>query len=86
MSNEEKALDIRFHSGYCGDEKPRAVIIGANEYPIQEILDTKRIQNSLTGERSEIFICRLSSPIRDMCCNIEIRIFKEHRFEIKFLD
>jgi hypothetical protein len=86
MSKENAALDIRFHAGYRGREMPRAVIIGGEKYPVKEILGVQRIQSHLTGERSEIFKCRLASAIRDKCCIVEIRVFEHHRFEIKFLD
>jgi len=86
MNEDNAALDIRFYAGYRGLEMPRAVIIGNKKYPIKEILCIQRIENHLTGERSEIFKCRLASAVRDKCCTVEIRILDHHRFEIKFLD
>jgi hypothetical protein len=86
MTEENPAFDVLFHSGYRGREMPRAIIIGGETYPVKEIMGIQRIQHHLTGERSEIFKCRLASAIRDNCCTIEIRVFEHHRFEIKFLD
>lgn len=85
MNEEPTAFDLQFYAGYRGREIPRAVIIGGKKYPVKEILGIRRNQDLVTGERSEIFKCRLSCTILENCSMVEIKIFEHRHFEIKFI-
>ena len=85
MNEVTDDFDLQFYAGYRGREIPRAVIIGGQKYPVREILGIRRNQDLVTGERSEIFKCRLSCTILENCSMVEIEVFEHHHFEIKFI-
>ncbi|MBN2345802.1 MAG: hypothetical protein JXO51_05370 [Candidatus Aminicenantes bacterium] len=63
--NDEKSvpggkISVSFHSGYKGEETPRAVFIEGREFPIEEVLERKRILNRASGRVFDLFVCRIA--------------------------
>jgi hypothetical protein len=53
-------IEVRFYSGYAGDETPRALIIGGREYPVERVLSRRRCADKKTGIIRELFECLVS--------------------------
>ena len=51
--DDEKGIqyELRFYSGYKGDEVPRAVVIDNREFKIQEVVSRRRVLEQMTGRR-----------------------------------
>jgi hypothetical protein len=60
MSDKKPEVQAIFYSGYKGSETVRAIRIGAHEYPVEKVLSRKRLQDKKSGERSELFRCRIA--------------------------
>ena len=71
-------FELKFYSGYKGEETPRAVIIGNKEFNIEEVLSRKRICDKKSGEKSEIFKCKMKGEI------VKITVFESGKWEILF--
>jgi len=48
---------VRFYSGYKRYETPRSVTIGEKEHAIKKITEQKRITDSKSGKRYDLFVC-----------------------------
>lgn len=55
MTGSPKKVNVRFHAGYKGEETPRSVVCDQIEYPIEKILERKRVLNHKTGTGREEF-------------------------------
>ncbi|MGB7296901.1 MAG: hypothetical protein WBC70_15055 [Candidatus Aminicenantales bacterium] len=60
MTDINSEVQIIFYSGYKGQETPRAIVVGAKEYPVEKILWRRRARDKNTGERHELFRCRVA--------------------------
>jgi hypothetical protein len=56
-------LKVICYSGYKGDESPRAIIINDTEYLINEIVRRERVEDIKTGERENIYWCKINDKI-----------------------
>ena len=56
---QAKNFELRFYSGYKGEETPRSVLIGKREFKIDEVISRKRIIDQKTGKQSEVYVCRM---------------------------
>lgn len=77
---EGARFELRFHSGYKGEEIPRAVVIGKREFNIQEIVSQKRVLDQTTGKIYEVFQCKMEGE------TVKIIHFESGKWEISFLD
>jgi hypothetical protein len=68
--NEQTApggeIRVSFHSGYKGEETPRALFISGRELPIEKVLERKRIRDRDSGETCDIFVCRVAGKMVDI--------------------
>ena len=53
-------IEVRFYSGYMGDETPRAIVSGEKEYPVERVLSRKRCSDKETRARFDLFLCLVS--------------------------
>lgn len=53
-------IKVLFHSGYRGQETPRAVILAGREYPVDEVIWRKKGQDRDTRELYELVRCRVA--------------------------
>jgi hypothetical protein len=60
MPDFPAGVKVIFYSGYKGRETPRAVLIGGQEHPVEKILWRRRVQDKDSGERYELFRCRVA--------------------------
>jgi hypothetical protein len=60
MSDFNSKIEVVFYSGYKGRETPRAILVGDKEHPVEKVLWRKRIQDMESGERHELFRCRVA--------------------------
>lgn len=60
MKERTKKVNVKFHSGYKGQEIPRAVIFGQNEVPIEKIIERKRILDQKTGKEWEVYKIKIT--------------------------
>jgi hypothetical protein len=78
--NEQTApggeIRVSFHSGYKGEETPRALFISGRELPIEKVLERKRIQDRDSGETFDLFVCRIAGK------KVNIRMDKSGHCEI----
>ena len=51
---------VQFYAGYKGEETPRSITVGDRTYSIDEVLSRKRFQDKDSGQRYELFVCRVS--------------------------
>jgi hypothetical protein len=72
-------FELRFHSGYKGNETPRAVCIGSKEFKIDRVLERKRVRDHRTGTESEVFICLMEGQ------RIKIIFRESGNFELIYL-
>ena len=54
---------IKFYSGYRGQEVPRSIIIEGKKHIIKKIKEQKRILDSETGEVFNRFVCQTDNKI-----------------------
>lgn len=77
--NEEGGrFELRFYSGYKGEEIPKAVIIGNREFNIEEIISRKRVLDKKSGKRFEVYKCKMEGEI------VKITVFESGKWEISF--
>ncbi len=69
MKDQDSEIQVAYYSGYKGRETPRAIRIGGHEYPVEKVLSRKRIQDKESGERAEIFRCRVAG--RDITLKVD---------------
>jgi hypothetical protein len=56
-------LKVICYSGYKGEETPRSVIINDTEYLIKEVIRRERVEDINSGERENIFWCKIENKI-----------------------
>ena len=71
-------LELKFYSGYKGEETPRAVVIGICELKIDIIILRKRSIDKKSGNRFELFKCQIEGDV------VEIKKFETGKWEICF--
>jgi hypothetical protein len=50
MRGQSRKVKVKFYSGYKGEETPRSVFIEDEEFPIDRVIDRKKILEPKTGE------------------------------------
>jgi hypothetical protein len=60
---------VRFHAGYKGEEEPRKVITGEEEWIVNRILERKRISDQITGRTYEEFTCLVNKKVAKLKIN-----------------
>ena len=65
MANKNENIDIhvKFYEGYKGEETPRSVFFGSQEYKILAILDRKRIRDLKSKEILHVYKCRIDGHV-----------------------
>jgi len=48
-------IEVRFYSGYKGEETPRALVCGGREYLVEGVLSRRRCADQKTGITFELF-------------------------------
>ena len=77
--NEEGGkFELKFYSGYKGEEIPKAVVIGNREFIIEEIISRKRVLDQKSGRRFELYKCKMEGEI------VEIKVYESGEWEISF--
>ena len=56
-------LKVICYSGYKGDETPRIAIINDKAYLINDIIRRERVEDIKTGERENIYWCKINNKI-----------------------
>ncbi|MFQ6107939.1 MAG: hypothetical protein ACE5L7_00105 [Candidatus Aminicenantales bacterium] len=56
---KDSGFELRFYSGYKGNETPRSILIGEKEFQIEKILGRKRGYDQKEGKVFEVFKCRI---------------------------
>ena len=76
---EEKLIfEVKFYSGYKGEEIPRSVVVGDTEFDIEEIIERKRVVDQKTGKQYEVFTCKMKGEI------VKIEKFESGEWAISF--
>ncbi|NIM90258.1 MAG: hypothetical protein GTO17_04840 [Candidatus Aminicenantes bacterium] len=73
-------FEVKFHSGYKGDETPRSVVMGEREFKIEEIVERKRVLDQGSGKRYEVFICKMEGEM------VQLERHESGEWGISFLD
>jgi hypothetical protein len=77
--NEENGMfELKFYSGYKGDEIPKSVVIGNRKFIIEEIISRKRVLDQKSGRRFEVYKCKMEGEI------VKITVFESGKWEISF--
>ena len=71
-------FELKFYSGYKGEEIPKSVVIGNREFIIEEIISRKRVLDQKSGRRFEVYKCKMEGEM------VEIRVFESGKWEISF--
>jgi len=77
-NDEGGMFELKFYSGYKGEEIPKSVVIGNREFNIEEIISRKRVLDQKSGKRFEVYKCKMEGD------EIEIRVFESGKWEISF--
>ncbi|MFQ6083558.1 MAG: hypothetical protein ACE5WD_09375 [Candidatus Aminicenantia bacterium] len=56
-------IKVKCYSGYKGNETPKAIIIDDQEEEIKEIIRRERVEDLKTGEREDVFWCKMENKI-----------------------
>lgn len=78
LNRNKKDFKIKFYSGYKNKETPRAVVIGSQEFSIEEVIWRKRILDSESGKTAEVFKCKIKGEI------VKISIYDSGEWSISF--
>ncbi len=77
--NEESGMfELKFYSGYKGEEIPKSIVIGNREFIIEEIISRKRVLDQKSGRRFEVYKCKMDGEI------VKITVFESGKWEISF--
>ena len=60
MQDPLHKVRVKFYSGYKGEETPRAVLYKDKEFPIDQILERRKILDPKTGEFREEYTIKLN--------------------------
>jgi hypothetical protein len=71
-------FELKFYSGYKGEEIPKAVVIGSREFKIEKIISRKRVLDKKSGRRSEVYECKMEGE------KVQIKVFESGEWEISF--
>lgn len=77
-NDEGGMFELKFYSGYKGEEIPKAVVIGNREFNIEEIISRKRVLDQESGRRLEVYKCKMEGEI------VEIKVYESGEWEISF--
>lgn len=59
-SADSRKVEVRFYSGYKGEETPRALVVDGREHPIERVLTRMRGLSEGTRTSFEIFRVRIA--------------------------
>lgn len=80
-SNNDNKIDeprVIFHCGYKGKEIPRKLIFEGDEYYIENVISSQRVQISGTGKIIEKFLCLIEGK------EVWISIDESDKVDVKF--
>jgi len=60
MPEAGEKIRVSFYSGYKGEETPRALFMEGQEYPIEEILERRRIEDRASGQTFDLYVCKVA--------------------------
>ncbi len=69
-------FELKYYSGYKGEEIPKSIVIGNHELIIEEIISRKRVLDQKSGKRFEVYMCKMEGEI------VKITIFESGKWEI----
>jgi len=73
-------FEVKYYSGYKGEERPRSVVIGKREFKIEKIIWRKRILDKKSGKRYEVFKVKMDGE------TVEIKKYKSGEWAIFFCE
>ncbi len=77
--NEEGVMfELKFYSGYKGEEIPKSIVIGSREFTIEKIISRKRVLDQKSGRRFEVYKCKMEGEM------VKITVFESGEWEISF--
>jgi hypothetical protein len=50
---------VECYAGYCGEETPRAVVLGGIRFVVAEVTSRRRLRDASSERTTEVFECRL---------------------------
>lgn len=56
-------IEVVWYSGYKNNERPKSFIINGKKYIVQKVLQSKLIEDYITGDRKQLFIVQTDSGI-----------------------
>jgi len=51
---------VRFYAGYKGEETPRSILAGGQEYLVEHVLSRRKCLEKVSGKGYEVFVCRVA--------------------------
>lgn len=75
---EALKFEVKFYSGYKGEEVPRSVVVGEREFKIEKVLERKRVLDQKSGKTREVYTCKMEGDI------VEIEKFESGEWAISF--
>jgi len=78
-NSDTRRVIVKFHAGYKGEEEPRTVMAGEEEWTVADIRQRRRISNHETGELYEEFTCLVNTK------PAKLSIFPNGRHYLTFL-
>ena len=72
--------ELRWYSGYRGQERPQALVAGEKEKKIEKILSRKRRIDLESGEMCEEFQCKIEGDI------VIIKLFPSGKWILSFTE
>ncbi len=77
-NKEGGKFELRFCSGYKGEEIPRAVVIGSRELIIDNVISQERVLDKKSGKTYEVFKCMMEGK------PVTIKVCETGEWEISF--
>ena len=56
-------MQVKWYSGYKGEEKPSAITIGGEEQQIKKVISEKLIEDSLTRKSKRFFVVQTEKGV-----------------------
>jgi hypothetical protein len=63
MRGQFTKVKVKFYAGHKGEETPRSVLLDDKEFPIDRILERKKILDQKTGEVRDDYTIKLEGRI-----------------------
>ncbi|MCK4306592.1 hypothetical protein KAW50_00025 [candidate division WOR-3 bacterium] len=56
-------MEVKWYSGYKGEEKPSTITINGEEQQIKKVISEKLIEDSLTHKRKRLFVVQAEKGV-----------------------